>query len=236
MGFWVVSLAALADGVNPCAFATLVLFVSMLDLAGRSRREVLVVGVSFGVAVYLSYLGIGLFLFELFAWLQTVRLVSEIIAWAALAVAVVLAVLCLLDGIRVLRAGRADVMLLRLPKRLKGLLRRTLRRSVHAAHLGLGAFLAGVLVSLLESLCTGQVYFPVIAGLVRNTETRTAGLLYLLWYNLLFAAPLGAVFLLAFAGVGSETFASLARRHAALVKFALAGVFLAMAAWLGQGL
>ncbi len=95
---------------------------------------------------------------------------------------------------------------------------------------------AGVIVSLLESACTGQVYFPVIAGLVRDSATRTRGVLVLLWYNFLFILPLLGVFGAAFFGVGSDRIAAFARRRFGLTKVLLAIVFFRMAFWMWPGL
>ena len=44
LGVFTVVLAGLVDGLNPCAFATLVFFVSYLTISGRKGRDVLTVG------------------------------------------------------------------------------------------------------------------------------------------------------------------------------------------------
>ena len=66
----------------------------------------------------------------------------------------------------------------------------------------------GVVVTLLDSLCTGQVYVPVLAllaGEAAGWSLRAIVLLAL--YNLAFIAPLVAVFVLAAFGAGSERMA-----------------------------
>lgn len=45
-GAFTIAAAGLADGVNPCAFAVVVFFVSYLAYIGRKRREIMLVGVS----------------------------------------------------------------------------------------------------------------------------------------------------------------------------------------------
>jgi hypothetical protein len=59
-GVFTVAFAGLVDGLNPCAFATLVFFVSYLALSGRQGREILAVGAAFTLGVFLAYLGVGL--------------------------------------------------------------------------------------------------------------------------------------------------------------------------------
>ena len=56
--------AGLFDGFNPCAFATVILFVSMLAAAGRDRRTILAIGISFIVAVFVTYYALGVAFFK----------------------------------------------------------------------------------------------------------------------------------------------------------------------------
>jgi hypothetical protein len=56
---WVL-LAGVLDGVNPCAFATIIFFLSYLHVARRSPREILAVGAAFILAVFLTYFVAGL--------------------------------------------------------------------------------------------------------------------------------------------------------------------------------
>jgi len=58
-GVFAVVFAGLVDGLNPCAFATLVFFVSYLTLSGRKGREVLMVGATFTLGVFVAYLVVG---------------------------------------------------------------------------------------------------------------------------------------------------------------------------------
>ena len=58
--------AGLIDGVNPCAFTVIIFFISFLSLQGYSRRKILAIGISFILAVFLTYVFIG---FELFNFL-----------------------------------------------------------------------------------------------------------------------------------------------------------------------
>ena len=55
-GFRIGALAAagLLDGVNPCAFTTIVFLLSMLAQVGKTRRQLAVVGVGFTAAVFVT--------------------------------------------------------------------------------------------------------------------------------------------------------------------------------------
>ena len=87
------------------------------------------------------------------------------------------------------------------------------------------AFAIGVLIAIIELPCTGQAYLPTIAYMVRDAHLRTHALLHLLLYNVLFIAPLVAIFILAAFGMTHERLAAALRQRAALVKFATAALF-----------
>jgi thiol-disulfide isomerase/thioredoxin len=57
--------AGLIDGINPCAFTVIILFISFLTLQGYNKRQILAIGWSFILAVFITYVLIGLGLFNL---------------------------------------------------------------------------------------------------------------------------------------------------------------------------
>jgi len=229
--FGLVSAAALADGFNPCAFATVILFVSMLSAVGRTRRQIALVGGAFIGGVFLAYLAIGVTFFEAVAALRNIRWLTPVLTYGAVMLVAAAGAFSLVDALRAAR-GRTGAMLLVLPEGLRDRIRRRLSATAHGGRLLFSAFLAGLMIAALESACTGQVYFPLLLGLIRDEATRGRGLALLLWYNALFVLPLLFVFLAVLYGITSERIACLARRHAWVTKLLLAIVFLAMAVWL----
>ena len=127
-------------------------------------------------------------------------------------------------------------MTLVLPKVLKDWVRRWLSGAARGTSPILASFTAGVVVTLVESACTGQVYFPLILSLVQGEGTVGRGVLLLLWYNFLFLVPLLVVLLLVMFGMSAERIAGLARRSVWGTKLALAVVFFALAYWLARQL
>jgi len=93
-----------------------------------------------------------------------------------------------------------------------------------------GSVLVVFLVSLLESLCTGQVYLPTIVLVCRSPSLRGRAVSYLLLYNLMFIAPLVAILAVAQVGVSSERLGDFLRRHLAAFKLAMALLFAALGA------
>ena len=127
-----------------------------------------------------------------------------------------------------IRAGRSKEILLQLPDRFKQRIHRDIRERTRAAGLAASSLVLGVLVSVFELACTGQVYFPTLVYLVR-VRPDAGSFFYLLLYNLGFILPLGAVFLLTYLGVGSQRLAAFARRSLGAAKLALAVLFLGLA-------
>jgi len=223
--------AGLLDGVNPCAFATIIFFISYLALLGRKGREILLVGLSFTLGVFMTYLGIGTGLLK---FLQTLPFLDILGRWVYLATAIlclVLAVLSFRDYLTA-RRGKTTDMVLRLPKAITRQVHEAVRKGTSVRGYSAAAFITGFVVSWLELACTGQVYLPTIIFVMSLPALRARAFAYLLLYNLCFVLPLVVVFLLAFYGTTSQELARFARKRTALVKLLTSGLFLALAGWL----
>lgn len=233
MGWGRISLSALADGVNPCAFATIVMLVSMMATARRTRRETVVIGVSFTFAVFVAYMAIGWALYDVFQRLGAYRVLSDVVYLAAFLVCVVCGLLSLWDAWIIHHKKDASAMTLQLPKGFKRRIQKALSTGVRSSRLAAGTFVAGLLVSGIEAACTGQVFFPFIAG-IKDDDPEQA-LVKLAWYCLLFVLPLIVVFVLALSGVSNQQFADWMKRHMVATKLALAAVFVLMGLVLWEG-
>ena len=55
-------IAGFIDGLNPCAFATIVFLVSYLSFLGKKSKEILIYGIIFTFGVFIAYIiaGVGL--------------------------------------------------------------------------------------------------------------------------------------------------------------------------------
>ncbi len=224
--------AGLLDGVNPCAFATIIFFLSYLQIARRSQREMLLTGAAFILGVFLAYLAAGLLLYQTLAALH--QRFSGIQNWlnplfAALAL---LAALLSFRDARRARQGRMDEMTLQLPGFLKDRIRGVIRTGARARRFVIAAFLAGIAISFLELACTGQVYAPIVYQ-IQQGELDAVAMLVL--YNLAFIAPLIAIFLLAYGGLRSESLIAFQKQHTFAVKIALGLLFLLLAAFILLG-
>lgn len=223
-----VAVAGLIDGVNPCAFTTIVFLVSMLAYLGKSRREVLTVGVGFTAGVFVTYLLLGVGLMWAIKRVSVTSGVARGLAYGVGALALALGAWSLADCVRYARSGDAKKATLRLPKRLKLGIHGVIRRGLATRWLVAGSAAVGAAVALLESVCTGQVYLPTLVLMSRVPELRARTTGYLLLYNAAFILPLAAILAAAYFGVGWEPLAKLLRRHLALAKLAMALLFVGL--------
>lgn len=225
MGPWAVVLAAAVDGINPCAFATILFFVSYLAISRRPRRELLLVGLAFTLGVFATYLAVGMGAMSLLRLASGIRIVATVIYGAMGAACVVLAVMSARDYV-LARQGRLHEMSLNLPdglrERIKGRL-----RAASGAYAG-AALVSGLIVSLLELACTGQVYLPTISFVVGMPQLRAYGVAYLALYNVIFVAPLLIILFLAVYGVSASRFQDWFVKNVAATKIVLAVVFLVL--------
>ncbi len=224
-----VFLAGLLDGINPCAFATIIFFLSYLQIAGRARREMLAVGAAFILGIFLSYFVLGLGLVEVVARIDAIRAAGQALNWLLAAACLVIALLSFRDA-RLADAGQLKEMTLQLPAAIKERIHRVIRSGARSRRFIAGAFVTGLIIAVLELACTGQVYLPTIVYGLKSGATSAVGLL--LWYNLAFIIPLVVIFVLAWRGLTSARLIEFQKNHTGTVKRALGWLFLALFAML----
>ncbi|MCX5699399.1 MAG: hypothetical protein NTX01_06850 [Candidatus Omnitrophica bacterium] len=237
--------AGLSDGINPCAFTVIVFFISFLALQGYRKRELILIGLAFILAVFLTYLGIGLGIFNFFYsfagfWVIT-RLLNIIIG----ILSIMFGVLAIYDFIIFKKTGSTEGLILQLPKPIKERIhqvvgffyRKSLAEKQEKTKPALGRLLfsalaAGFLVSLLEAVCTGQVYLPTISFVLKSTTLKLQALGYLLLYNIMFIAPLIVIFVLALLGTTSQQFSGFLKKRLGLIKILMAILFFGLGIYL----
>ena len=178
--------AGVADGLNPCAFALLVLFATYtLTLVNSvtsdgsptptARRTLLGAGSLYVGAVFITYAIIGLGFFSFLGWLGEDHIAARIAA----VIALVMAVWMLKD---VFLPGWGPSMAA--PAATHGWMHRAMQRGGLA-----GMLIAGILVGICTVPCSGAIYMDVIA-MIRASGGGPVGLALLGLYNLAFIAPL----------------------------------------------
>ena len=220
-----VTVAGMIDGVNPCAFTTIVFLLSMLAYLGKSKRQLAVVGTGFTAAVFVTYFLLGLGLFVTIKSFSVSAGLSSALACGVGVLAFVLAGWSLWDFAQYKRTGDTKSVTLGLPKFVRQRIHKVIRTGLTARHLLVGSVSVGCVVAILESLCTGQVYLPTIVFVARAPGLRASAIAYLLLYNLMFILPLVGILIIGYLGVKSEYMGNLLRRHLGAAKLGMAVLF-----------
>ena len=217
------------DGLNPCAISTLVFFMSLLSVAKVRGSALLALGISYTVATFVVYTAIGLGLLEAIRYLNAFNTAGLVIKYLMATVLVALASISFRDAYRFRISGRASDITLQLPDGIKGLTHRIMKRGLSHGSLLVGGLIIGALVTVLESVCTGQAYLPTLVYIIKSgTDTSTAWT-YLLIYNAMFVIPLVLAFTATYYGTRSEKLLDWSRSNVVPAKVALGILFLAIA-------
>jgi len=204
------------DSINPCAITVLVILLLSIT-ALQSRRQVLMVGITYIAAVFLFYIisGIGVLSFV------HVSGISSAIALAAAVIAIVLGAINIIEA-----AVKKEGFLLAIPESKKPVIERYILTATLPA-----AFVLGVLVGIFELPCTGGIYLTIL-GLISNTLTFSEGVPYLLLYNFVFVLPLIIILLAVVLGIPPERVNTWRLANRRMLRFAigiamiLVGVFI----------
>lgn len=166
--------AGLLDGINPCAFAVLVILLIYLMSLG-SRQKMILAGIVYSAAVFFFYFlsGVGIF-----TAIQTTGMVKGF--------SFVAAMIAIIAGILMIKGafypGKGPS--LAIPEGRKGVISRYIEKSTVPS-----AFVLGILVGMFELPCTGGIYLAILSMISLRTDV-SGGLGYLLIYNFAFILPL----------------------------------------------
>ncbi|PIQ68040.1 MAG: hypothetical protein COV91_06185 [Candidatus Taylorbacteria bacterium CG11_big_fil_rev_8_21_14_0_20_46_11] len=177
-GTWLlplVTVSALLDSINPCAFSVLLITIAFLFSLGKSQKEVLMLGGSYIAGLFLTYFLIGLGILKALHVFGVPHFMGRLGAIAVIIFGVLNLLSYFFPSVTWVPGIPASVH-----QKMAKLLERVSLSAV---------FLVGVLVALCEFPCTGGPYLMVL-GLLHDSATYISGFGYLVFYNLLFVSPL----------------------------------------------
>ena len=235
--------AGLIDGINPCAFTAIIFFISFLTLQGYGKRQILTIGLSFIMAVFITYVLIGLGLFNFLFKLKGYSTAVNFLYLGGAILCFVLAGLAFYDFLKFRRTRQSQSLVLQLPDSLKNKIHRIIglyyrktkdkdMNQMSILRLIISAFVVGFFVSLFEAVCTGQVYLPTIVYVFKYTHMKLEAFFYLLLYNLMFIFPLWIIMLFALWGVSSQQFSKFTQKHMGSIKILMMVLFLGLGLFL----
>lgn len=170
-----IAIAALVDSVNPCAFSVLFLTITFLFSLGKSRGDIIKAGAAYIFGIFATYVLIGLGILKVLSVFNIPHLMSNLGAIAIISFGAV---------------GLVNEFFPNFPIKLKipefayGRIAKLMEQATIPA-----AILLGVAVGMFEFPCTGGPYLFVL-GLLHDQGNYLRGLVYLIFYNFIFVAPL----------------------------------------------
>lgn len=226
---FIIVTAGLLDGINPCAFATIIFLISYLVFINKKKKHIIIIGASFTLAVFMTYLLSGLGAWQIIQMLGIFPFLSRCFYFIIIALVLILSIYSFYDYY-LFRKGNIKKMKLQLPMFIKKRIHLVIREKVKTKNYIIYAFIMGFFISLLELVCTGQVYLPTIAFAMRTSQFGLQAIIYLIIYNFMFIIPLIIVFSLTAYGIGSEKLQLLLKRNIGKTKLSLAIFFFLLAA------
>lgn len=170
-----ITVSALVDSINPCAFSILIVSIIFLFTVGKSREKILAYGLAYILGIFAVYLLIGLGILHVLHIFSVPHFMSKVAA----------ALLIFFGVVNVLESVFPKFPIkFAIPHGAHGKMNELAKRATLPA-----MFVLGALVGLCEFPCTGGPYLTVL-GLLHDTQTYWRGAGYLLLYNAIFILPL----------------------------------------------
>ncbi len=180
--FSLITIGALIDSVNPCAFSILVLTIAFLFALGGLRLNVLKVGILYIVGIFVVYFLIGVGILQTLNLFGMPNFMSKVGA----------AFLIIFGVLQISKDFFPKLPInFGMPKSSSVMMAKFIEKGSLAA-----GFSLGCLVGLVEFPCTGVTYLMVL-GLLHDYFSRLNGIFYLLYYNLIFILPLIVILIFA---------------------------------------
>jgi len=182
-----VVLTALVDSINPCAIGVLILLVSALLVLSEKKKKMLVTGIIYVVAVFITYFVAGLGLLTVIHELQIGEMVG------------------VMTGFLVIILGFVEIkdffwygkgFSLTIPTSQTDKVKKYAEEGTIVA-----AIILGIIVAAVELPCTGGPYLAITTLLAKNLDFTA--IMYLVLYNFIFVLPLLVIVLLAYFGTSA---------------------------------
>ncbi len=178
----IITTAALIDSINPCAFSILLLTIAFLFTLGRSHLNILKIGLLYILGIFIVYILIGLGILQT---LQIFNIPNFMGKFGA-------SLLIIWGAIELLGAIFPNFPIkLKIPQGSHKTMALLMEKGSAPT-----AFLLGGFVGLCEFPCTGGPYLMIL-GLLHDQANFWKGMIYLIYYNLVFILPLIIILIIA---------------------------------------
>ena len=175
--------AGFINGVNPCGASMLLMLLAAIAMSGRS---VIKTGCAYLAGKFTAYCAMGMGLYKLFMAIgQDIFLsISNVFTWIFAAVFFILAILYLIDFVNVKRKQYGKIRM-QLPTALRKWNHERIEKAskINAKWMIPAAVVLGIVISVGEFFCTGQVYLAAILYMMKmqqemKLQTNVAFIVY----------------------------------------------------------
>ena len=186
----IISLATV-DAINPCALAVLTLILlTILTYSPKKKKDVLLAGLFFSLAVFVMYLFYGLVIIKSFQLIQALTSIRLLLYKILGGVAIIIGILNIKDFIKYKPGGFLTEMPLWLRPKMQNFLFKVTSPK--------GAFVIGALVTLFLLPCTIGPY--IITGGILSSLVLIKTIPWLLLYNIIFILPMITITIVCYVG------------------------------------
>jgi cytochrome c biogenesis protein CcdA len=185
----VVLATAAIDSINPCAIGVLILLIATLLGLSKNRHKMLMVGMIYISAVFITYLAAG---FGLLIFIQKLN-ISELLSWIVGSLVIVLGLFEMKDFF-----WYGKGLTLQIPARRAQQIKQYMKKVTIPGSIFLGMFVAAV-----ELPCTGGPYLAITTLLAKIGLSWEVFWLLVL-YNFIFVLPLLVILFLVYFGISTN--------------------------------
>lgn len=212
--------AGIIDSINPCAIGVLVFLLAYLMEQTQKPIKLLIHGLIYVAAVFLTYLAAGLILLPVIDKLGQISTTFYVVIGAIVAFA------GLLEIKDFFWYGKGPSLSI-----IPGGAERIKMYTQRVSKSYLTTFGLGVFVALVELPCTGAVYLAVLS-LMTLSGLNISNVTLLIIYNIIFVAPLIIILFAMYFGVSADTFEKWRKNNRGLMRLFIGLVLLAMGLWM----
>jgi cytochrome c biogenesis protein CcdA len=212
--------AAVIDSINPCAFGVLIFLLSYLVKTTKKKIKILINGMTYIFAVFLTYLIAGIILLPIIGSFGNYGLFFYGI------IGVIIIVFGLLEIKDFFWYGKGPSLTL-----IPGASQRVKMYAGRISDSIFSAFLLGVFVALVELPCTGAVYLAILSLMSLNGINATS-ISWLIVYNIVFVLPLIVILIAFYKGMSADALENWRKKHRKLMRLSIGAMLIFLGIWM----
>jgi cytochrome c biogenesis protein CcdA len=212
--------AAVIDSINPCAFGVLIFLLSYLIKTKKKKGKLLTHGLTYILAVFLTYLFAGILLLPVIGSLGS----TSVLFYAVVGILTICFGLLELKDVFWYGKGPSLSLLPGASQRIK----------LYAKHITgslWSSFMLGMFVAIVELPCTGAVYLAILS-LFALHGVQAASAFWLVIYNIIFVLPLIVILFGFYFGIKADAIENWRKHNRKGMRLLIGLLLIALGGWM----